>query len=251
MSHSHNLLARKRQGILSCLLLLSTALLGPTARADQPSLPALTLSAEPAPQTLIDDGDTAPSKKPLYLQAQFAAASESDFGPAILFYYEQPDQKTNLSSLSVGRFLRDDLFGWPAEVVSYASIQYFGERGFQPDAIGTAFYIKAYKHFKLGKSQFPLRIGLGEGLSYVSRIPIVEVEDFAPDTSAKLTNYLEWTMQTSLNHLLGHGGQRFSPGIKDVYLGYSVFHRSTVFGLFASKGGGVNFMGLSVELVLD
>lgn len=186
-----------------------------------------------------------------HLQSNMAVASESDFGPALLFYYEQPDQRTNLGNLSVGRQVGKTLLGWPAEVVAYGGIQYYGEDGFQPDVIGGTIYIKAYQQFNIGKRQLPLRIGLGEGLSYASRIPIVEVEDFLPETSAKLTNYLEWTMQTSLNHLLGRGGQRFSAGIKDIYIGYSVFHRSTVFGLFASKGGGVNYMGLGVELVLD
>ncbi|MGQ7847876.1 hypothetical protein ACUNV4_25505 [Granulosicoccus sp. 3-233] len=186
-----------------------------------------------------------------YLQSTLAIASESDFGPALAFYYERPDQRTSLASLSAGRLFRTSLLGWPAEVVAYGGIQYYGERGFQADAIGATAYIKAYRQFRVGRRQFPLRIGLGEGLSYASRIPIVEVEDFLPDTSAKLTNYLEWTLQTSLNHLLGHGGRRFAPGIRDIYIGYSVFHRSTVFGLFASKGGGVNYMGLGIELVLD
>ncbi len=194
--------------------------------------------------------NTSPTPR-IYLQTQFGVASESDFGPALAFYYERPDQPTNVTNLSVGRYVGNSLFGWPADIVAYGSIQYYGERGFQPDAIGTAIYIKAYREFRLGQSHFPLRIGLGEGLSYASRIPIVEVEDFAPDTSAKLINYLEWTLQTSLNHLLGHGGRRFSPGIKDIYIGYSIFHRSTVFGLFGSKGGGVNFMGIGVELVLE
>lgn len=187
----------------------------------------------------------------LYLQTQLAVASESDFGPAVAFQYERPEQVTRLASLSVGRHVGHSLFGWPADILAFGSIQYYGERGFQPDVIGTAFYIKAYREIRLGQSRFPLRLGLGEGLSYASRIPVVEVEDFAPDSSAKLTNYLEWTLHTSLNHLLGNGGRRFSPGIRDVYIGYSVFHRSTVFGLFASKGGGVNFMGIGIELVLE
>ncbi len=187
----------------------------------------------------------------LYLQTQFGVASESDFGPALVFYYERPEQRTTVTNLSVGRYVGNSLFGWPADIVAFGSIQHYGERGFQPDAIGAALYIKAYREYRLGQTQFPLRLGLGEGLSYASRIPIVEVEDFAPDSSAKLINYLEWTLQISLNHLLGNGGRRFSPGIKDIYIGYSIFHRSTVFGLFGSKGGGVNFMGIGVELTLE
>ena len=242
-SNHHALTARICHAVFVALLWP-----GP-ARAAEP----FTL-AEPE-QTILSVAATGttemPAKPRYFLQAQFAAASESDFGPALAFYYERPEQRTNLVNLSAGRQIGDSLFGWPAEIVAFGSLQYFNERGFQPDVIGTALYIKAYREFRFGESGFPLRVGLGEGFSYASRIPIVEVEDFAPDTSAKLTNYLEWTLQTSVNHLLGRGGQRFSAGIKDIYIGYSVFHRSTVFGLFASKGGGVNFMGIGVELVLD
>jgi len=99
--------------------------------------------------------------------------------------------------------------------------------------------------------QFPLRLGLGEGLSYVSRIPFVEVGDFAPDKSAKLTNYLEWTAQTSLRYLLGSRTGRLSNRLKDAYIGYSIFHRSTVFGVFADTGGGVNYMGIGLELIFE
>lgn len=58
-------------------------------------------------------------------------------------------------------------------------------------------------------------------------------------------------MQTSLAHLLGNGNRRFSAYIRDIYIGYSIFHRSTVFGLFADTGGGVNYMGIGIELHLD
>lgn len=186
-----------------------------------------------------------------HVQAQFAVVSESDFGPALAFHYERPILSTNVLAVSAGRAVADDLFGWPAEVVAYGSLQYFGERGAQPDIVGATAYIKAYKLFKFGRYNFPLRLGLGEGLSYVSRIPFIEVEDFAPDQSAKLTNYLEWSMQTSLTYLLGRGGQQFSHRIKEAYIGYSIFHRSTAFGLFAEGGGGVNYMGIGVEFIFE
>lgn len=243
LSNRHCLPVRPCRSILIGLLFLSTF------AAAEPL--KFSLSAQTTQSITADLPVETPATHYRFLQAHFAVASESDFGPALAFYYERPEQRTNLFHLSAGRQVGSTLFGWPAEIVAYGSIQYFGEQGYQPDVIGTALYIKAYRQFRIGKSQFPIRFGLGEGLSYVSRIPIVEVEDFAPDSSAKLTNYLEWTLQTSLGHMLGHGGRRLSPGIKDIYIGYSVFHRSTVFGLFASKGGGVNFMGFGVELVLD
>lgn len=246
MTHRLCLPARTcRPGLLGLLGLLIPALGLATDSFEASSTEKAILPSPPV------HSDSPASNRSWHLQTSIAFASESDFGPALAFYYERPDQLTHVSSVSIGRQVGDSLFGWPADIMAYGGIQHYGEQGFQPDAMGATVYIKAYRQYTLGKRQFPLRLGLGEGLSYVSRIPVVEVEDFLPDTSAKLTNYLEWTLQTSLNHLLGRNGRRFSPGIKDVYIGYTVFHRSTVFGLFASKGGGVNYMGIGVELVLD
>ena len=187
----------------------------------------------------------------LHVQAQHAVVSESDFGPALAFQHERAIENTTVFAVSAGRVIADNVFGWPAEVVVYGSLQYFDERGLQPNVYGATVYIKAYKLFRLGSMQFPLRLGLGEGLSYVSRIPAVEVEDFAPEESAKLTNYLEWSMQTSLRYLMEGDEGRFSKNIKNAYIGYSIFHRSTAFGLFAEKGGGVNYMGIGVEFTFD
>jgi len=177
--------------------------------------------------------------------------TESDFGPALLFQYESPIKVTNVLAVSTGKTVANSIFGWPTNVVAYGSLQYFGERGLQPDIVGVTAYLKAFKSFKLGTWQIPLRLGLGEGLSYVSRIPFIEVEDFAPERSAKLVNFLEWSMQMPLGYLLGKGEGRFSRHIKEAYIGYHVFHRSTVFGLFAEKGGGVNYMGIGFEFVFE
>lgn len=187
----------------------------------------------------------------LHIQMHVAVVSESDFGPALAFQYERPIRNSNVNALSVGRVIGDNLFGWPAELIAYGGIQYFDERGLQPDIYGATAFIKVYKSFKLGDINLPVRLGLGEGLSYVSRIPFVEVQDFAPNQSAKLTNYLEWTMQTSLSYLLGRRGGRLSHHIRDAYIGYSIFHRSTAFGLFAETGGGINYMGIGVEFIFD
>ena len=179
-----------------------------------------------------------------HVQALFGIVSESDFGPALGLQYEPASRRTNVISVSLGRQVGDRLFRWPAEIVLYAGLQRFGERGAQSDIAGGTLYLKALRSFRLGRSGIPVRIGLGEGLSYADRIPSVEAEDFLPQRSARLVNYLEWSVQTSLGHWLGRPAGGFSRTVSDVYVGYTIFHRSTVFGLFASTGGGVNYLGL-------
>jgi hypothetical protein len=59
-------------------------------------------------------------------------------------------------------------------------------------------------------------------------------------------NYVEWTLDLPLRQF-----ELFRPmfdgGIKEAYIGYMVWHRSSVFGLFADDKGGVNFMGFGFE----
>ncbi|MFK7862096.1 MAG: hypothetical protein AB8B64_25035 [Granulosicoccus sp.] len=187
----------------------------------------------------------------LFIQSQLGIASESDFGPALLFHYESAFEPTRVFAISIGKQVGRNFFRWPASIVVYGSLQHFGERGTQPDFFGATIHVKAYRNFNLGTRRTPIRLGLGEGLSYVEQIPSVEVMDFLPQRSSRLVNYLEWTLQTSVGHFLGRPEGGFSANIRDVYVGYSIFHRSTIFGLLASEGGGINYMGISIELVLN
>jgi hypothetical protein len=60
-------------------------------------------------------------------------------------------------------------------------------------------------------------------------------------------NYLEWTIDVPLRQF-GPLHDMFLMGpIKDASVGFMVWHRSSVFGLFSETGGGINFMGFSAE----
>ena len=93
-------------------------------------------------------------------------------------------------------------------------------------------------------------MSLAQGLSYVADIPTAEVRDFNPDNSAKLTHYLEFGFHYSFRDKLSKHGSALSHWFDDINLGYTIFHRSSVFGLFADKAGGINFPGIAIEFVL-
>lgn len=189
------------------------------------------------------------SVSPTYFQYQYGFASDSDFGVAIAFYYSGAPENTFANALSIGRRISTSVFGWPADVVLFVGAQQFDEKGLQPDSYGISFYPKVYKTFVVPYTSIPLRAGLGLGLNYVTRIPVVEVRDFAPDNSEKLTVYIDYTLQLSLTQLMGKPTGFLSGAVNDIYFGYSILHRSTAFGLFAETGGGVNYMGFGVEFV--
>ncbi len=188
---------------------------------------------------------------PTYLQLQWGFASDADFGPSLLFITDQSQERTDYQGIALGKQLGTSLFGYKADIVGFIGVQNFRERGFQPDSYGVTLYWKVYREWSPAWApwQFPIRMGLGEGISYVSRIPISEQRDFEPRESAQTVHYLEWSLQVPVDGLLRAVGVDFPRQGKALWLGYNIFHRSTVFGLFADSGGGVNYPGIALEYV--
>ena len=112
-----------------------------------------------------------------------------------------PSPESNyLLNASWGRRYSDTLFGLPIPMSANIGLQYFKERDYQDDGYGITAYIKAHYDWELPWTDLHLRLGLGEGLSYVTTIPMSEQRDFAKKDaeSKKLLNYLEWTIDLPL-----------------------------------------------------
>jgi hypothetical protein len=193
-----------------------------------------------APSIRAEGGDS--------LRLSFAKSSETDLATVVIGDYDASQESNYLISASWGRQYSDTLFGLPFPMTANIGLQYLAERGYQEDGVGGTAFIKAHYDWKLPFTNKYIRLGLGEGLSYVSRVPMSEQRDFATKgvESEKLMNYMEWTIDVPL--------RQFSPamhandgGVEDVSIGFIVWHRSSVFGVFADEGGGVNFMGFGIE----
>lgn len=175
-------------------------------------------------------------------------SSETDLATVAVGDYEASPESNYAVTLDWGHRYSDTLFTLPIEMTANVGVQYFNERGYQPDAWGATAYIKAHYTWRMPFTQKHIRFGLGEGLSYVTRIPMSEQRDFAKKgvESEKLMNYLEWTMDLPLRQF-DFFAPLFEHGIEEMYVGYMVWHRSSAFGLFADDKGGVNFMGFGFE----
>lgn len=184
-----------------------------------------------------------------HFRMHWVKSSETDLTTVVVGDYDPSPESNYAITADWGHRFSDTLFTLPIEMTANIGAQYFDERGYQPDAWGVTAYIKAHYDWRLPFTQKHIRLGLGEGLSYVSRIPMSEQRDFEKKgvESEKLMNYVEWTMDVPLRQF-----DLFAPlfersGIKEAYIGYMVWHRSSVFGLFADEKGGVNFMGFGFE----
>lgn len=184
-----------------------------------------------------------------YVRLSWVKSSETDLATVIIGDFDASPESNYAIAGSWGRQYSDTLFGAPIAMTGNVGVQWFNERGYQPDGWGVNGYIKALYDWRLPWTQKHLRLGLGEGLSYVTRIPESERRDFAKKgtESVKLMNYLEWTMDMGLRQF-GPFDRLLGKGVDDVYVGFIVWHRSTVFGLFGDSKGGVNFMGFGFEV---
>ena len=207
---------------------LSAALLGGVAHAE-------------------DDGHEGHSR----LRVHFSKSSETDLVTVVVGDFQRSPENNYLIGATWGHDLSDTLFGLPIPMTWHVGVQWFNERDFQQDGYGATTFVKANHRMRVPWTQKHIDLGLGEGLSYVSRIPTSEERDFEKKGegihSEKLMNYLEWTIDLPLRQFDALEPLFRNGGIEDMSVGFIVWHRSSVFGVFAETKGGVNFMGFGFE----
>jgi hypothetical protein len=198
-----------------------------------------------------NDADDTADNGHTRLRVHFSKSSETDLVTVVLGDYQRSPENNYLIGATWGHDLSDTLFGLPFPMTWHLGVQYLAERGHQSDGVGATAFIKANYRMRVPWTQKHIDLGLGEGLSYVDPIPMSEQRDFAkkgPDVhSEKLMNYLEWTIDLPLRQFDAMEPLFRSGGIEDMSVGFIVWHRSSVFGVFAQEKGGVNFMGFGVE----
>lgn len=183
------------------------------------------------------------------LRVLWAKSSETDLATVVVGDYDPSPESNYLVGAQYGYQFSDTLFTLPLQMTANVGVQYLAERGHQGDGYGATAFVKALYDWRLPWTQKHVRVGLAEGLSYVTRIPLSEVRDFAKKgaESEKLMNYLEWTIDVPLRQFEALEPMFHGSAIEDMSVGFIVWHRSSVFGIFSETGGGVNFMGFGVQ----
>ena len=101
-------------------------------------------------------------------------------------------------------------------------------------------YVIAIKAYYTIKWPTRWRVGVAEGLSYVSSIPYIEQSEMDRKgyRASNLLNYLDFSLDIDLGDLFN------SKMIEDLWLGYSIHHRSGIFESSSAFGricGGSNY----------
>jgi outer membrane protein len=173
-------------------------------------------------------------------RAGYGLASENDLGEILLFDYGSHPRDLSVYSFDGGYLLKKSAFDWPLDIYVKGGLSYYDEDLFS-DTFEAVVYIKAYWNFDFWKNR--VRLGVGEGLSYVGEVLEAEAyeAELDDDETSRFLNYLDFSVDFDLGKLVK------SKMLEETYVGYAIKHRSGVFGLFNGVHGGSNYNTFYLE----
>jgi outer membrane protein len=144
-------------------------------------------------------------------------------------------------SIDGGYLFAASAFDLPLDFYAKSGLSYYDEGSYN-DAYGLDIYVKALWNFDFWDNR--VRLGLGEGFSYTSRVLMAEAIDAGQqsDNTSKFLNYLDVSIDFDFGKLIG-----YKP-LYETYIGFVIKHRSGIFGLINNvKHGGSNYNSFYLE----
>ncbi len=176
----------------------------------------------------------------------------------ILTFKAPTDAKYDFSvlALDIGYLLKKDLLNIPLDFYIKGGIAKFSSEDlsqyqelnnfkdiYNNDIYEFTIYIKFYYNIKFLNNN--IRIGFGEGGSYVNNyLPSEVIEEQTEDDNPKYSkylNYLDISFDFDMGKLI-----KYKP-LEETFIGWSIKHRSGIFGLINGVSGGSNYNTLSIE----
>ncbi len=172
-----------------------------------------------------------------YLRVAHGWATPSDMGEILNGKNDSQGFDDTLSSVFYGHPLMKNAFDLPLDFYMHSGVVLHHQSDTQKRGVEGVISMKAYYTLN-----WPIqwRIGLAEGLSYVSRATHVEKAELDRKESSenRLMNYLDISFDFNIGKLVG------SRTLEDIWLGYSMHHRSSIFERSSHFGrikGGSNY----------
>ena len=192
------------------------------------------------------------------LRLAYGVESDSDLGE-IISLQNPTDHKYRFDvlSLDAGYLIAPSLFEIPLDLYIKGGTALFRSedlskypelRGMpdvsDKDVYEFTLYIKLYYNIDFFDNR--IRIGLGEGGSYVTDYLAPEVIEEHTENSddpkySKYLNYLDISLDVDIGKLFG------IKSLQETYLGYTLKHRSGIFGTINGVSGGSNYNTISIE----
>ncbi|WP_394391536.1 MipA/OmpV family protein [Shewanella woodyi] len=148
-----------------------------------------------------------------------------------------------LTSLFYGTRLTDTLFTLPIELYFTPGAVWHHDSEVQGDLAEAVIAIKAFYTFEFGPKW---RLGVAEGLSYISSVSHIEGTELEEKgyKPSKLLNYLDFSLDVNLGDIFNRHDMR------NLWLGYSIHHRSGIYeksSAFGRIGGGSNYQSVYLQ----
>lgn len=178
-----------------------------------------------------------------FLRVAHGWATPSDLSDIVSFNSEKDDENNQFTSIFYGHPLADDLFGLPIQSYLTPGAVYHYHSDVQQSGQE---YVLAFKHFYTFDWPANWRFGVGEGLSYAADISYIEQTNM-DDKNIEASNwllYLDLSLEVELGDITG------LDSMNDVWLGYSIHHRSGIFGsssMFGNVEGGSNYYTVTLQ----
>ena len=188
----------------------------------------------------------------------YGVESDSDLGQIISFQKPTKHKYSfDVISLDGGYLLAPSIFELPLDLYIKGGTALFRSEDLSkypelqgmPDVSSKdiyefTLYIKLYYNINFGGNR--VRFGFGEGGSYVTDYLVPEVIEERTETPedpkySKYLNYLDISLDIDIGRLFG------IKTLHETYLGYTLKHRSGIFGLVNGVSGGSNYNTISIE----
>lgn len=176
-----------------------------------------------------------------YVRIAHGWGTISNMGDILLRWDVEKDEYNNqMTSVFYGHPLSDTLFGLPLELYFTPGIGHHWSSEVQGHSTEYIAAVKAYYTFQW---PFQWRFGLAQGLSWVDRTTYLEYQDMIVNkddytTASRLLNYLDFSFDFNLGDAFNNSNWN------DIWLGYTLHHRSAIFETAAQYGrmkGGSNY----------
>ncbi|AIW16709.1 MipA/OmpV family protein [Vibrio tubiashii] len=178
-----------------------------------------------------------------YIRVAQGFATPSDMSNIVTLNVKPDENNNQLTSIFYGHHLTDNLFDYPIDVYISPGVAHHWSSSVQESSTEIVTLIKAY--YTLNHS-VRMRLGAGNGLSYVDKVPYIEHAEMSRKNKevSHLMNYIDLSYDLNLGDLFN------SKQLKDAWFGYSLHHRSAIFGTASQFGritGGSNYNSLYLQ----
>jgi len=177
-----------------------------------------------------------------YLRIAHGWATPSNLNDIITGNTEKDPYNNQLTSLFYGYPLADEIFGFPLDFYLTPGFVLHHSSEVQDATQEYVIAIKAYYTFPL---PWKVRFGFAEGISYIDEVTYIEQTEMDKKgyESSNLLNYLDFSLDL-------HLGDIFGEKLDQIWLGYSIHHRSAIFessSRFGRIKGGSNYNSVYLQ----